>query len=186
MMNMQMTRMALSGIVASLGLLSMPGQDAKAGDISFGIGVNVPVRTVLTQPIERVWVPAVYEDREVCVDVPAVIETREVPIFNRRGRIRGYRTVRTVVRPARRECRIERVLVQDGYYRDVAVRRPVCGTRRSSVVVGATGVGFGVQYNDFDDHRPSRRRLHRAIQRAGYRNFGHHRRVQRAHRGHRF
>lgn len=143
MMSMNMTRFAMSGIVASLGLFAVTPETANAGDWSFGVGVNVPTRTVLTQPVQREWVPAVYEDREVCVEVPAVVEVREVPVYSSCGDILRYRRERVVVRSARTECRIERVLVREGYYRDVAYRRPRCGTTRSSVVVGG-GVGFGV------------------------------------------
>ncbi len=174
MMNMSMTRWAMGGVVAFLGMLASTPETAMAGDWSFGVSLNLPTRTV-----DREWVPAVYEDREVCVEVPAVVEYREVPIYGRRGRIKGYRKVCEVIKPAYTKCHVERVLVRDGYHRDVSYRRSGRHTTRSSVLVGS-GVGFGVRYDKHDHHRPSRRRLHHVLHRASHRSHGHH-----GHRSHR-
>jgi len=116
--------------------------------------------------VERVWIPEVYEDREVCVTIPAVFTTRHVPVYDAYGRVRHYRGVREVLEPARTECRIERVLVNAGYYTTAdtyvtTVHRPIART-----YVPASGLSVGFHYGKHREYK------HRAPLTA---RFSHHR-----------
>ena len=111
----------------------------------------------------KVWMPPVYERRWIERTVPAVIQTRRVPQYNRRGRVVGYRMVKEMVRPARtirervqvkvREGRYrtleERVLVSPGHtrtiHKKVLVREGHYRTRRGPG--GGRDTGFSFAFN---------------------------------------
>jgi len=74
----------------------------------------------------KVWHEPVYEDRQILVELPPEVVTREVPRYDMWGQLIGYEIVRDVVQPARKVWRTERVLVRPGYdetvYKRVLVR----------------------------------------------------------------
>jgi len=70
----------------------------------------------------KVWHEPVYEDRQILVELPAEVVTRDVPRYDVRGRLIGYDIVRDVVQPARKVWRTERVLVRPGYFETVYER----------------------------------------------------------------
>lgn len=136
-----MTTVALMAITAS----------ANAGDFSFNLGIHEggmylgisngdrpaivpmpvaqPVR--IGQPVatpvrvERVWVPPVYEERVKNVWVPT-IETRyrDVPVRDTFGRLIEYRREAYTVESGHFEQVIERVLVREGHWQNVAQPHP--------------------------------------------------------------
>jgi len=127
-------------LAAGLGTALMAPALAGAGDFRFaareatcGQRVWVPpvfetrVRTVTVEPVyemrtRRVWVPPVFEDRWVTREVPAKYRMRDEPIFDRRGRVIGSRTVREVIQPARTIREKVRVEVRPGCHKEVRDR----------------------------------------------------------------
>jgi hypothetical protein len=108
--------MAACGLAAAV--FALPGQAKAGGNWSFDvhIGPRGPMYELRTR---TVWVPPVYEERVVDVKIPAVVRTREVPIYDARGRIVGFKEVTEVVEPARIERHVERVLVREGYHKRI-------------------------------------------------------------------
>ncbi|MEE9295105.1 MAG: hypothetical protein V3W34_09135 [Phycisphaerae bacterium] len=180
--NRSMCGMLATALVVGAGVLAMPG-DARAGDWSFHIGVNrydTPyVRTVVTRPAyeirtRRVWVEPEYVERVVAVEIPAVVRSREIPVYDRYGNITEYRIVREVIEPARVEYQTRRVLVRRGYYRTVRERvhlRPAVRTasylRHTAPLIS---VGFGHHRHKRHHHRGYGGRHHRGGLRV---SFGH-------------
>ncbi len=163
--NRSMRGMLAAALAVTAGVLAMPG-DARAGDWSFHIGINpydTPfVRTVVTRPAyeirtRRVWVEPEYVERVVPVEIPAVVQTRETPVYDRYGNIMEYRIVREVIEPAYVEYQTRRVLVRRGYYRTVRERihlRPAVRTaayRRHTAPL--ISVGFGHHRHKRHHHR---------------------------------
>lgn len=127
------------------------GSAATAGDNWFAsLSFNRPEPTCHTSPVvcserpRQVWREPVYEVREVFVDVPARVERQRVPVYCSRGRVIGHRWVEVVV-PARREVRLEKVLVRPGYW-DTVVER-ICPEPRNHVAVGVGGVAVNVGWD---------------------------------------
>jgi hypothetical protein len=115
----------------AVAMFALPGQ-AKASDrwsVDVRIGPGGPAYEWRTR---QVWVPPEYVERVVDVEIPPVVRTKEVPIYDRRGRIVGFKEVTEVVAPARIERRVERVLVREGYYKEVRERVPVRHDRRTT------------------------------------------------------
>lgn len=105
----------------AVAMFALPSQ-AKASDrwsVDVRIGPRGPAYEWRTR---QVWVPPEYVERVVDVEIPPVVRTREVPIYDRRGRIVGFKEVTEVIAPARIERRVERVLVREGYYKEVRER----------------------------------------------------------------
>ncbi len=126
--------------------LVVTAQPARAGDWSVHLGVGDRSGGYIQGwygdrscdvSAGRVWVEPTYVDRGVRVRVPAVVRTREVPIYDRWGDVVSYRTVEEIVEPAYYTYRRERVLVSDGYYRTTrppAYRRTIQRRRGSPVL----------------------------------------------------
>lgn len=93
--------------------------------------VWVPPRTEMVH--RRVWHEAVYEDRNVLVDIPAVTEWREVASFDAYGRFVGYRWEEVVITPACQRWELRRVLVREGWFEDVCEQVVICPGRWESV-----------------------------------------------------
>ena len=70
----------------------------------------------------KVWHEPVYEERQVLVELPAEVVTREVPRYDMWGQLIGYDIVRDVVQPARKVWRTERVLIRPGYFETIYMR----------------------------------------------------------------
>jgi hypothetical protein len=160
---------------AALGLIALAGApNANADNWGFHIGVGTShvrplpekkVRVIESGPqyrlvTRRVWVEPIYEERTVRVEVPAVIEQRVVPTYNRFGRLIGRQTIRAVVREARVEYRTERVLVREGYFKTVTVRVPVERVTREVIRVGHDRPGLSVGFSYHDDDGPRHDRPH--------------------------
>ncbi len=132
--DMKMRRWAL--VMAGGVVLAGPAM-ANAGRISVRVGwgqrVWVPpvyqerVRTVWVEPVyevrvRTVWIGPAYEERWVEREVPAVVRTRCVPRYDRRGRMIGYQTIKEVVQPARTVRQKVRVKVGNGHYKRIKER----------------------------------------------------------------
>ena len=153
----RLTKAATMAAALSLGLgLAGNGKTARAShrrhvriaaatpwgsfDYRRGHGTTIavrPAKRICEERPRQVWREPEYELREVWVEVPAVIETREVPRYGAYGRVIGYEYEDVVIEPARRVLRTQRVLVRPGYYE--TVYEQVC-YRRGAV---RGGVGFG-------------------------------------------
>ena len=108
--------MAACGLAAVV--FALPGQAQAGSDWSIDVRIG-PRGPMYEHRTREVWVPPVYEERVVEVEIPAVVRTREVPIYDAHGRIVGFKEVTEVVRPARLERQVERVLVREGYHKRV-------------------------------------------------------------------
>ena len=157
------TRWLMAAAAVAAGLL-VTTQSARAGDWSVQIGAgghggsyigasygesrcDVAARRVLVEPR--------YTERRVRVRVPAVVRTRDIPVYDRYGNVVDYR-VEEIVEPAYNTYRTNRVRVREGYYEPVRTR---AAYRRH--------------------HAPAYRRHHAPAVRVGY---SHHRRS--VHHGH--
>ena len=108
--------MAACGLTAAV--FALPGQAQAGSNWSFDVHIG-PRGPMYEYRTREVWVPPLYEERVVEVRIPAVVRTREVPIYDAHGRIVGFKEVPEVVRPARLERHVERVLFREGYYKEV-------------------------------------------------------------------
>lgn len=147
------TKLGVSAITAMVSAAVLGGNatPARADHDQFAVGVSVnpfgvgayfgaggfgprPVERICENRPREVWREPVYEVREAWVDVPARVETRRVPRYSSCGTLLGYDLVETVIEPARRELRTERVVVRPGFFETVYERicfdreRPSCGT----------------------------------------------------------
>ena len=158
--------------ITAFGFVGAP--EANAGD-RWNVNVSVGNRGCTTTRVERVWVPPVYEDRWVEYNIPAVIETRRIKVYDSCGRFVGYKRVEQVIEPARIERRLERVLVREGFYEEVIVESP----RRSRDAIRVANTGHrgnrhrsvNVYYEDHHDRRDrkfkknAKRKVRKALKR---------------------
>ncbi len=142
--------------LAVLGGMMFVAPKADAGEWSVRLGVGLPVvSTTRYAPVQevrtrRVWVEPIYEQRTVRVRVPGRTIKRQVPVYDRFGRVARYRVV--LERTASRvELRTERVLVREGYYQTVTEALP---TQVTTVSYSRPGLSFS-----FGRHK---NRLHRS------------------------
>lgn len=161
------------GTMAGAGFGVAPAGARADSEWSFQIGFgdhSSRVRTVAVTATHEtqthhVWIEPEYTERVVIVTVPAIVETREVPVYDHHGHVTGYRVVRHVIEPAHTERRIERVMVRAGYYTTVTERvyvQPVHRRtlRRHSVLErydSGTTLRVGFSY---DRHRDRHRDRH--------------------------
>ena len=82
----------------------------------------VTIPAVCEERPRRIWREPVYEVRRVLVHVPAKVTTKRVARRGRYGQVIGFKTVRNIVKPARRAWKTEPVLVRAGYYETVVER----------------------------------------------------------------
>lgn len=167
--------------LAGAGLGFAPTGAQADSDWSFHIGFGDHPRRVHTVAVtstyetrsRRVWIEPEYTERAVRVTVPAIVETREVPVYDHHGRVTGYRLVRQVIEPAHTERRIEQVVVRAGYYTTVTERDHVQPVRRRtsrhhSVIErhnGGTAVRVGFSYNRHRDRHHRRDHHERPLRR---------------------
>jgi len=128
----------LCGAAALGAVVASNPATARADHFSFGLSIGaqpvwvppvyetrpaaVVVPPACEERVRQVWREPIYEERQVLVDVPARVAVREVPRFDRWGRLIGYDRIREVVEPAHREWRTERVLVTPGRWETVVER----------------------------------------------------------------
>ena len=164
--------------MAGAGLGVAPARTQADSEWSFQIGFGHQPRRVHTVALtsthethsRRVWIEPEYTERVVTVTVPAIVETREVPVYNHHGHVTGYRTVRHVIEPAHTERRIERVVVRAGYYTTVTERVHVQPVRRRTLHRHSVlerhdrGTRLRVGFS-YDRHRDRRHRSERPLRR---------------------
>jgi hypothetical protein len=114
----------------------------------------IEVPGVYEEHARRVWVEAVYEVRRVLVRVPEEIVYRKVARYDGRGRVKGYTTVREVVRPCRDTWREERVCVTPGHYETVIEK--VCVRPASTKVIVERVLVRDGYWDEVREARPAR------------------------------